>query len=68
MRIPFNKPYLTRKETHYIEDAVRSGKISGNREYTKKCQQFFIKNTDSKIKVIITNIYHFWIGYGNQYQ
>lgn len=40
-RIPFNKPYLTGKETQYIEGAVRSGKISGNGEFTKKCQQFF---------------------------
>jgi dTDP-4-amino-4,6-dideoxygalactose transaminase len=39
--IPFNKPYLTGKETLYIEQAVRSGKISGNGEFTKKCQQFF---------------------------
>lgn len=39
--IPFNKPYLTGKETHYIEDAVASGKISGNGKYTKQCQNFF---------------------------
>jgi len=39
--IPFNKPYFTGKETQYIEQAVRSGKISGNGEYTKKCQEFF---------------------------
>ena len=39
--IPFNKPYLTGKETRYIEDAVRSGKISGNGMFTKKCQTFF---------------------------
>jgi len=39
--IPFNKPYLTGKETSYIEQAVRSGKISGNGEFTKKCQGFF---------------------------
>ena len=39
--IPFNKPYLTGKETQYIEQAVRSGKISGNGEFTKKCQTFF---------------------------
>ena len=25
--IPFNKPYLTGKETFYIEDAVKTGKI-----------------------------------------
>jgi len=39
--IPFNKPYLTGKETQYIEQAVLSGKISGNGEFTQKCQQFF---------------------------
>jgi dTDP-4-amino-4,6-dideoxygalactose transaminase len=39
--IPFNKPYLTGNETQYIEQAVLSGKISGNGEFTKKCQQFF---------------------------
>ncbi|WP_396218065.1 dTDP-4-amino-4,6-dideoxygalactose transaminase [Flavobacterium sp.] len=39
--IPFNKPYLTGKETEYISDAVVSGKISGNGKYTKLCQDFF---------------------------
>jgi dTDP-4-amino-4,6-dideoxygalactose transaminase len=39
--IPFNKPYFTGKETQYIEQAVHSGKISGNGEFTKKCQMFF---------------------------
>jgi dTDP-4-amino-4,6-dideoxygalactose transaminase len=39
--LSFNKPYLTGKETQYIEQAVRTGKISGNGEFTKKCQQFF---------------------------
>ena len=38
---PFNKPYLTGKETIYIEDTVKSGHISGNGKYTKMCQTFF---------------------------
>lgn len=41
--IPFNKPFMTGKETHYIYDAVNSGKISGNGKYTKLCQAFFEK-------------------------
>jgi len=41
MEIPFNKPYLTGKETHYIYQAVSSGKISGNGLFTQKCQRFF---------------------------
>jgi len=39
--IPFNKPYLTGKETKYIEEAVATGKISGNGIFTQKCQKFF---------------------------
>lgn len=39
--IPFNKPFLTGKETHYIYQAVASGKISGNGLFTRKCQEYF---------------------------
>lgn len=41
MRIPFNKPHLTGKETHYMYQAVSYGKLSGNGEFTKRCQRFF---------------------------
>jgi dTDP-4-amino-4,6-dideoxygalactose transaminase len=51
--IPFNKPYLTGKETHYIYDAVNSGKISGNGIYTQKCQKFFEEHYNFK-KVLLT--------------
>lgn len=40
IHIPFNKPFLTGKETQYIEEAVRSGKISGNGVFTQRCQRF----------------------------
>ncbi len=39
--IPFNKPYLTGKEAHYMYQAVYTGKLSGNGEFTKRCQNFF---------------------------
>ena len=39
--IPFNKPYLTGNETRYIEQAVASGKISGDGLFTQKCHRFF---------------------------
>ena len=39
--IPFNKPHMTGLETEYIRQAVESGKISGNGEFTKRCQRFF---------------------------
>lgn len=41
MKIPFNKPFLTGNETKYIEEAVRSMKISGDGIFTKKCHAFF---------------------------
>jgi dTDP-4-amino-4,6-dideoxygalactose transaminase len=37
IRIPFNKPALMGNELDYIADAVRSGKISGDATYSKKC-------------------------------
>lgn len=41
MRIPFNKPYFTGKETDYIKESVATGKISGDGLFTKKCHRFF---------------------------
>jgi len=41
MNIPFNKPHLTGKEAHYMYQAVYNGKLSGNGEFTKRCQKFF---------------------------
>ena len=41
MKTPFNKPYLTGKETDYIKEVVDSGKIFGDGLFTKKCHQFF---------------------------
>ena len=40
-QIPFNRPHLTGKEAHYMYQAVYNGKLSGNGDFTKKCQQFF---------------------------
>ena len=52
---PFNKPYLTGKETTYITDAVASGKISGNGIYTKKCQRFFEEKFNIKKALLTTS-------------
>lgn len=51
--IPFNKPFLTGQETYYIIDAVNSGKISGNGNYTQKCHQLFRDKYSFK-KVLLT--------------
>jgi dTDP-4-amino-4,6-dideoxygalactose transaminase len=51
--IPFNKPFLTGKETTYIQEAVASGKISGDGVFTKKCHDFFEEKFGFK-KVLLT--------------
>ena len=51
----FNKPFLTGKETHYIEEAVYSGKISGNGMFTQKCQSFFEKKYSFKKCLLTTS-------------
>lgn len=43
--IPFNKPYLHGDELVYIAQAAKDGKISGDGKFTKKCHEFFEKNT-----------------------
>ena len=53
--IPFNKPYLTGKETFYIEDAVKTGKISGNGKYTQKCQKWFEETYGFKKALLTTS-------------
>src|SRR6266498_2155397 len=53
MKIPFNKPFLTGKETEYIQQAVASGKISGDGLFTEKCSSFFQKKYGFK-KVLLT--------------
>ena len=51
--IPFNKPFLTGKETDYIRQAVESGKISGNGAFTQNCQRLLERRYDFR-KVLLT--------------
>ena len=53
--IPFNKPYLTGKEAHYMYQAVFNGKLSGNGAFTKKCQEFFEKKYGFKKCLLTTS-------------
>jgi len=53
--IPFNKPFLTGKEAHYIYQAVYSGKLSGNGTFTKRCQEFFQEHYGFKKALMTTS-------------
>lgn len=53
--IPFNKPFLTGKEAHYMYQAVYTGKLSGNGVFTKKCQSFFEEKYGFKKALMATS-------------
>ena len=55
MNIPFNKPHLTGKEAHYIFQAVNNGKLSGNGEFTKRCQDFLEKRYGFRKALLTTS-------------
>jgi len=54
-QIPFNKPHITGKEIAYVEEAVRSGKLSGNGAFTKRCQEFFERRYGIKKCLLTTS-------------
>jgi dTDP-4-amino-4,6-dideoxygalactose transaminase len=54
-KITFNKPFLTGNETKYIENAVKSMKISGDGVYTKKCHDFFEQKYNFKKCLLTTS-------------
>jgi dTDP-4-amino-4,6-dideoxygalactose transaminase len=52
-RIIFNKPFLAGAELEYIRAAVASGKISGDGEFSQKCQTF-LEGRYGFLKVLLT--------------
>jgi dTDP-4-amino-4,6-dideoxygalactose transaminase len=55
MNIPFNKPFLTGKEMHYMYQAIYSGKISGNGMFTQKCHHYFEEKYGFKRALLTTS-------------
>lgn len=54
-KIKFNKPFIIGKELEYIQQAVNSGKISGNGQFTKKCQKWFEEKYSFKKAFLTTS-------------
>lgn len=53
--IDFNRPHLTGREAHYMYQAVMKGKLSGNGEFTKRCQAFFENRFGIKKALLTTS-------------
>ncbi len=53
--IPFNKPPYVGGEEQYISQAIRNCKISGDGEFTKKCQQWLQEQTKAEEVLLTTS-------------
>jgi len=56
--IPFNKPPHTGNEEQYIAKALQSGKISGDGDFTKKCEQWFEQTLGCKRALLTSSCTH----------
>ena len=52
--IPFNRPYMTGKETDYILQAHQNGQLAGNGPFTQRCQSWLEKHTGTQ-KALLTH-------------
>ena len=55
---PFNKPPFTGNEEKYVLESIKSSKISGDGEFTKKCMQWFEKKLQCKKALLTTSCTH----------
>ncbi|AOT70022.1 dTDP-4-amino-4,6-dideoxygalactose transaminase [Geosporobacter ferrireducens] len=51
--IPFNKPYFSNNEYRYIKNVIDSGYVSGDHNYTQKCNEYIQQNF-AVSKVLLT--------------
>ena len=56
--IPFNKPPYTGNEEKYILESIKSSKISGDGDFTKKCHQWFENKLQCKKVLLTTSCTH----------
>ena len=54
MKIPFNYPHATGEEFAYMQEAIRKGQLSGNGEFTRRCQNWLQELTGCP-KVLLTH-------------
>ena len=56
--IPFNKPPYTGNEEKYVIESMKSSKISGDGEFTKKCHKWFEEKLECKKVLLTTSCTH----------
>ena len=53
-RVPFNRPFMTGKELHYIEEAKFGNMLAGDGPFTKKCHEWLERTSGCK-KALLTH-------------
>jgi len=53
MRIPFSRPYVTGREMEYIRQAIGSGKLTGNGEFSRKCARRLEEMTGCRKAILV---------------
>ncbi|QKF76871.1 dTDP-4-amino-4,6-dideoxygalactose transaminase [Arcobacter defluvii] len=56
--IPFNKPPYTGNEEKYVLESIKSSKISGDGEFTKRCHKWFEEKLNCKKVLLTTSCTH----------
>jgi len=56
--IRFNKPPITGNEEKYVLESMKSSKISGDGEFTKKCHKWFEEKLECKKVLLTTSCTH----------
>lgn len=56
--IPFNKPPYTGNEKKYVIESMKSSKISGDGEFTKRCHKWFEEKLECKKALLTTSCTH----------
>ena len=55
MKIPFNIPYTTGREIECILEVINNRHLSGNGQFTRKCQEYFEKRWGFKKALLTTS-------------
>jgi len=53
MKIPFNRPYLTGKETIYIQEVLESRLFAGNGKFSNRCARWLEEKTGCKKAILV---------------
>lgn len=56
--IDFNRPHIAENQLAYIQEAIHSGHISGDGDFTKKCHAYLEQKLNVKKALLTTNCTH----------